>query len=88
MSNIKVLDLPATCSFTLGSDRVTGYTKSGQCQSSARLRSLKAGTVSLADVGEAGPLWRGIEDKPTWGHCDFQCPVSWQIGHNLKGGVV
>ena len=51
MSNIKVMDLPAICGFTLASDRVMGYTKSGQCQSSARLRSSKAGTVSLADVG-------------------------------------
>ena len=64
MSKRKVMDLSATCSFTLGLDRVMGYTKSGQHQSSARLRSLKAGTVSLADVGEAGPPWCGIEDNP------------------------
>ena len=65
MPKIKVMDLSATYSFTLGTDRVTGYTKSGQHQSSSRLKILKAGTVSLADVGEAGPLWHGIEDQPT-----------------------
>ena len=44
-----------------------GFTKSGQCQSSARLRCLKAGTVSLADGHEAGLSWLGLEDKPDGG---------------------
>ena len=65
-----------------------GYTSFGQRQSSARLRRLKAGTVSLADGDEAGPPWLGIEDKPAWGHCDFQCPGCWQIEHNLRAGIV
>ena len=67
------MDLSATHSLTLGSDRVKGCTKSGQRHSSARLRSLKAGTVSLVNVGEVGPPWCGIEDKTAWGHCGFQC---------------
>ena len=74
MSKIKVMDLSATCIFTLDSDRVMGYSKSGQGQSSARLGNLKVGTVSLADVGDVGPPWHDIEDKPAWEHCDFQCP--------------
>ena len=82
------MNLPTTCSFTLGLDRVTEYTKSRQNQSSARLRRLRAGTFSVANVGEAGPLWHGIEDKPALGHCDFQCPGCWQMGHNLRGGIV
>ena len=72
--------LPATCYLRLGEG-----TKSGPHQSSARLGSSKAGTVSLADVGEAGPPWCGIEDEPAWGHCDFQCPGCRQIGHVLIG---
>ena len=61
MSKIKVMDLPATCSFTLGSDRVMGYTKSGQCQSSARLRNPKASIVPLVDVGGGARFpWHGI----------------------------
>ena len=88
MSDIKVMDLPTTCSFSLGSDRVMGYTTSGQRQSSARLRSSKAGTVSLANVGEAGPPWHGIEDKHACRHCDFQGPGCWQRGDNLRGGMV
>ena len=57
-----------------GSERDKGVTKSGSCRSSIRLRSSKAGTFSLANVGEAGPLWHGIEDKSAPGHYDFQCP--------------
>ena len=75
MSNRKVMDLPAICSFILGFDRVTGHNRSGQHQSSARLRSLKAGTVSLAG-GDGGPPWCGTEDKPTQGHCEFSVQVA------------
>ena len=86
MSKRKAMDLPATCSITLGSEMAMGVPKSGLCQSSASLRGSRAGTVSLADVGEAGPPRHGIEDKPAQGHCDFQCPGCWQIGHGLVGG--
>ena len=85
MSKRKAVDLPATCSVVLGLERAMGVTKSRLCQSSTKLRSLKAGTVLLADVGEAGLLWHSIEDKPTQGHCDFQCPACWQIRHGLVG---
>ena len=44
------------------------------------------GWYSLADVGETGPLWCGIEDESAWGHCDFQCPGCWQLGHSPVGG--
>lgn len=40
-----------------------GSPVSGCCQSSARLRSSKAGRVSGACAGGAGPPWSGIEDK-------------------------
>lgn len=67
-------------------ERMMGVTKSGPRQSSARQSSSKAGTVLLlANVGEAGCLWHGIGDEPTWGHCDFQYPGSWQTGHGLRG---
>ena len=63
-----------------------GVTKCGLHQTSARLINSNAGTVSLANVGEAGPPWHGIEDEPAWGHCDFQCSGCWQMGHSLIGG--
>ena len=58
MSNRKVMDLPAICSFILGSDRVTGHNKSGQHQSSARLRSLKAAQFHLSML--VGPDLHGV----------------------------
>ena len=67
-------------------ERVTDITKSGLCQFSARLRSSKAGIVSLSNVGEAKPPWHGIEDEPAWGNYDFQCLGCWKIEHGLIGG--
>ena len=67
MSKRKVMYLPANCSINLGLEKAMGVTKSGPHQSSARLSSLKTGTVLLASVREAGPPWHGIEDEPTWG---------------------
>lgn len=58
-------------SIALGLENVIWVTKSRPHQSSARLISSKAGTVSLASVGEAGPPRHGIEDEPIGWHCDF-----------------
>lgn len=61
------MEIPTICSITLGSERAIGVTKTGFHQSSNRLSSLKAGKVSAANVGEGGPSWCGIEDKPHGG---------------------
>lgn len=83
MSKRKVRDWSTTCNIILGSERALEVAKSGPRQSSARVSSLKADTVSLARVGEAGPPCCGIEDEPPQGHCDFQFPrYYWQTGHD------
>lgn len=58
-------DLPATWRANSITGMVMGVSKSGWCQTSARLRSLKARRVSDVCGGEAGPLWCGIEDEST-----------------------
>lgn len=57
---------------SLSSVRVMGVTKSGWCEPSAMLRSLKAGRVSDAGIGEAGSLC-GIDIIPV-GASTFQWP--------------
>lgn len=64
VSTRKAMDLPTTWSIILGSVRVMEVTKSGQHQSSTRLRSSKARRVLDAGISEAGPLRHGIEDEP------------------------
>lgn len=61
LSTRKVMDLRSTWSIALGSARVIRVSKSGWGQSFTRLRKLKAGRVSDAGVGEAGPSWHGRE---------------------------
>lgn len=57
LSARKVMELRTT----LGSVRVIRVSKSGWGQSFTRLRNSKAGRVSDAGAGEAGPLWHGRE---------------------------
>lgn len=61
------MDLPATCSITLGLARVMEVPKSESHQFSARPRSSKAGRVCSACASGAGPPGLGTEDKPVWG---------------------
>ena len=81
MSTRNEMDLPATCSVTLGSARVMGVFESGRRQSSANPSSSSGNAV-----GSACPSRGDAEGGPVVGQSLFQWPVSPQLGQGLEGG--
>ena len=85
MSTRKGMDLPATCSVTLGSARVMGVLKSGLLQSSRSPRS--SGVARLESTpGLAGPLHGGAGNEPLRGQASFQWPSCRHSGQGFVGG--